>query len=321
VGDLKPGDEFIGSDGKWHKIKPLDTKTSVTMYQLYFSNGYVKCSGDHQWTIFGNDGKPVTTTTDIVVETAENNPDIRFGNPKGPYLKTYKMVQNETVRCLQLLDDDGSELPEDVGDHLFDIITQQNYHNSVDLNLYEGAVFPLLSGYLTAKVVEIDEKNSALMLEITNNENNENMGLGVFTTKDIEKLYYSGDVLTHNCTFRMVCGRLNSTASIMALGNTQATSINKDHPGAGMVSANGIISNIQYYFEEIKYIKKWYADRGLTEKGYLPGQDPNEKIDPNTIDLGDDNEEITLERNTVDMKYEGIEKKIDKSKNQEFKEL
>lgn len=77
-----------------------------------------------------------------------------------------------------------------------------------------------------------------------------------------------GKVYTHNCQFRAACGRLGNIASMMIFGNTMATTIDGSHPGAGMISANGSISSIQYYFENIEWIQKFYKTCGYDQKGH-----------------------------------------------------
>lgn len=127
-------------------------------------------------------------------------------------------------------------------------------------------------------------------------------------------------VLTHNCMQRLVCGQLGSIASRMALDNMQATTIDGKHKGAGMTKSQGIINNVQYYFTEQTWIEDWYAKRGLTEKGFEPGEDPNEEIDPSTINLGDD-EEITIDKKVTRMEFNKEIREIDNTKSQKFEEV
>ena len=47
----------------------------------------------------------------------------------------------------------------------------------------------------------------------------------------------------------MVCGRLESTPSMMALGSTLGTTVDGNHKGAGITKMQGQISRVQYYFE------------------------------------------------------------------------
>lgn len=130
----------------------------------------------------------------------------------------------------------------------------------------------------------------------------------------------SRKIITHNCQERLVCGQLGSIASRMALGDNQATTIDGTHKGAGMVSSQGIVSNIQYYFEEQKWITDWYRKRGLTDYGYEVGEDPNEEIDPSSIDLGED-EDIEITENKTNIDFNGIHKEVDHTKAQKFEEI
>jgi hypothetical protein len=124
-------------------------------------------------------------------------------------------------------------------------------------------------------------------------------------------------VFTHNCQARMVCGRVNTTASMMALGNSLATAIDGDHKGAGIVSVNSVMSNIQYYYERPEWIEKWYSEHGLDKKGY----ELNGSADDESVNLGEDYEEVTIPENITTIDFEGIHKEINNAKQQEFTEL
>lgn len=127
-------------------------------------------------------------------------------------------------------------------------------------------------------------------------------------------------VLTHNCMQRLVCGQLGSVSSRMALDNMQATTIDGRHKGAGMVKAQGIISHIQYYFEETNWITDWFTSRGMTNKGYDVNEDPNATVDPSTIDLGED-EDISISEKKTIIEFDSIKKEIDNTKDQHFDEV
>lgn len=128
-------------------------------------------------------------------------------------------------------------------------------------------------------------------------------------------------VMTHNCMEKIVCGQLGGVASRMALDNMDATTIDGKHKGAGIVKAQGVISHIQYYFEQVSWLWNWFKDRGMTEKGYDPNGVEEDEIDPNEIDLGDDDEEFTIETNTTTMDFAGIHKEIDNSQDQKFSQI
>lgn len=127
-------------------------------------------------------------------------------------------------------------------------------------------------------------------------------------------------VFTHNCQQRLVCGQLGSIASRMALGDNQATTIDGEHKGAGMISSQGINANIQFYFEQVSWIENWFVNRGLTAKGWDKGEDPSAEIDPNSIDLGED-EDISIETKKTNIDFQGIHKEIDHTKDQKFEEI
>jgi len=134
----------------------------------------------------------------------------------------------------------------------------------------------------------------------------------------------NGEILTHNCQFRAACGRLGSIASMMLFGNTMATTIDGSHPGAGMISANGSISSIQYYYEGIEWIQSFYKKCGYDETGHrgtvkkpsnitqpAPTEDiPSEDMEDFTIDVGDiaDSEEDVSEDKNAEEKPKTEEK-------------
>lgn len=144
-------------------------------------------------------------------------------------------------------------------------------------------------------------------------KDSEDMLFEIFTDK-------GESVFTHNCQQRLICGQLGSIASRMALDDNQATTIDGTHKGAGMVKSQGIVSNIQYYFENQKWLEKWFTDRGLTAKGWEPTEDPSADIDPNSIDLGED-EDIYITTNKTTMDFNNIHKEIDNTKSQKFEEV
>ena len=156
-----------------------------------------------------------------------------------------------------------------------------------------------------------DEGVNGVVMELNEKELYEMLIIGTLPTNS---------VLTHNCMQRLVCGQLGSVASRMALDNMQATTIDGRHKGAGMVKAQGIISHIQYYFEETNWITDWFTSRGMTNKGYDISEDPNAAVDPLTIDLGEDEDISISEKKTV-IEFDSIKKEIDNTKDQHFDEV
>ena len=127
-------------------------------------------------------------------------------------------------------------------------------------------------------------------------------------------------VLTHNCGARMVCGRLGSVASRMALDNQDATTIDGTRKGAGIVKSQGEVTHVQYYFELQKWIVSWFKKRGLTENGYMPSEDPNATIDPASLDFGDD-EDMSINRDKTEIDFANVHREVDHTQNQKFKEV
>ena len=162
-------------------------------------------------------------------------------------------------------------------------------------------------------------KNNNLLKRITIEVNDQEK---VISHKEFIN-YVSEDyrkVLTHNCAERLVCGKLDAVASRMSTGSSIATTIDGSHKGAGLVRAQGEVTFLQYYFDNQSRILDWYRKRGLTDKGYNPGEDPNAKIDPSTIDLGED-EDITLENNTTEIKFKENVVTVDNTQSQKFEEI
>ena len=128
-------------------------------------------------------------------------------------------------------------------------------------------------------------------------------------------------VFTHNqfqnCAARIVAGRLEQTASMMALGSTLATTIDGTHKGAGLTKMQGQISRVQYYFEQQKWITDTYfKQRGLDELGYTP----------NSVQASDDIElsgdiELDNTNSTTVIDFSGEHAEIDQRKDQKFEEV
>ena len=127
-------------------------------------------------------------------------------------------------------------------------------------------------------------------------------------------------VYTHNCQMRLVCGRLGSVASMMALGNTQATTIRGDRPGAGAISANGAIDTIQYYYAQHSWITEWFAKRGMDKFGYGP-EDEESQVEDLSVSELQGTEELHIDDETMHIEFSGVKGVVDKSKNQKFEEV
>lgn len=128
-------------------------------------------------------------------------------------------------------------------------------------------------------------------------------------------------VYTHNCMERLVCGQLGSIASRMALDNQDATTIDGRHKGAGIVKAQSVIQHVQYFFTMQNWIETWFKDRGMDSKGYDPSDKKSNVVDPDSIDFGDDEEEITIQNKKTVIEFQDIHKEIDNNKDQKFNEV
>lgn len=125
-------------------------------------------------------------------------------------------------------------------------------------------------------------------------------------------------VFTHNCAARIVAGRLEQTASMMALGSTLGTTVDGTHKGAGITKMQGQISRVQYYFEQQKWINETYfRQRGLDDLGYLNGASAQVSDD---VELEGDIDLDNMNSTTV-IDFDGEHAEIDSRKDQKFEEI
>ena len=127
-------------------------------------------------------------------------------------------------------------------------------------------------------------------------------------------------IFTHNCAARMqvVCGRLEQTAAMMALGSTLGTTVDGTHKGAGITKMQGQISRVQYYFENQKWIyDTYFKQRGLDKLGYLNG------VANQTADEVELEGELDLDNmnSTTVIDFSGEHAEIDNRKDQKFEEI
>ena len=132
-------------------------------------------------------------------------------------------------------------------------------------------------------------------------------------------LVKSNMVFTSNCGGRMVCGRLEGTPSMMALGSTLGCTIDGSHKGAGITKMQGQISRVQYYYEDQSWIvNTYFTQRGLNALGYLDDSmsiDKSDDIDlSGTIDLDEDTNKTIIE-------FDDEHAEIDNRKDQKFTEI
>lgn len=118
---------------------------------------------------------------------------------------------------------------------------------------------------------------------------------------DVKNIPIPNSVFTHNCQYRFVCGRPKTIESVLALGSAIGTqTIDGSHVGQGMISSNGEMSLVQYYFEETKWLLDWFAQRGLDSKGWEPGKNPEESSgDEGAIDIPLEDMELKPKEDTV----------------------
>lgn len=190
-----------------------------------------------------------------------------------------------------------------------------------------------ISEFQPGDIVDIKNGNFANIISINKNDSGEIVNFVVRLNNEDdcvvltkEQLYQillamKNSVYTHNCQFRLVCGRLGSIASMMALGNTLATTISSN-PGAGALASLGNVSILQHYFAETKWISEWYRDRGMDEFGFaLDGSDIETDSDEETGELFEGEEEIDQTRTKTEIEFAGIKGEVDSTKDQQFEEV
>lgn len=129
-------------------------------------------------------------------------------------------------------------------------------------------------------------------------------------------------VLTHNCQMRIVCGRLGTMASLMALGSTVGTTISGKRPGAGMISSNGVVENIQYYFAKHEWIENWFAKRGLNKKGYEDNELMSNQLKKIALDAElEKEEELEFYEDITRIEFSGVSGEVNKTADQKFEEI
>ena len=135
-------------------------------------------------------------------------------------------------------------------------------------------------------------------------------------------LLEKNSVLTHNCQMRIVCGRLGTIASLMALGSTVGTTISGKRPGAGMISSNGVVENIQHYFATHSWIEDWFTKRGLNKKGYEDSSTVENEIDKIALNAElEKEEELEFYHDVTKIEFSGVSGEVDKTADQKFTEI
>lgn len=120
IGELREGDQVLGTDGKWHNIKILNTEL-LPMYRIVTEAGCVNASYNHRWAIFEEvevNGKPIKDRYEYSsVELFGQLDKFRGSNiglEDGPRLLDVISLGEAECRCIEVLDSE---------DHQFEIIT------------------------------------------------------------------------------------------------------------------------------------------------------------------------------------------------------
>ena len=141
---------------------------------------------------------------------------------------------------------------------------------------------------------------------------------------DSQFLIYTDDgnkIFTHNCGFRGFCGRATETgASMVALDNNLATTIDSTYPGMGIVQSGGKNEFIRYYFSKFEDLEDYYKQRGLDDLGYSPLDADYTGADAVVEDL-EGEIEINVSRDKTEFEFEDDRVEIDNRDDQKWGEV
>jgi len=125
-------------------------------------------------------------------------------------------------------------------------------------------------------------------------------------------------ILRNNLGFRAFCGRAaEAGASMVALDNTLATTIEPKPPGMAIVQSAGVPVFLRTYFSEFKDLQKYYSDRGLDSMGY----DPNAVEEAEVLQTLGGTEELSMDDESIEFEFESEKARIDKKQDQVFTEI
>lgn len=125
-------------------------------------------------------------------------------------------------------------------------------------------------------------------------------------------------VIRSNTGFRCFCGRAaESGASLVALDNNLATTIDNTYPGAGIIQSAGVPAFVRYYFSKFDDLYDYYEKRGLDSLGY----DPNNQEEEEVLQTLEGTEELTMSEEKVKFEFADEKIEIDKREDQQFEEI
>lgn len=100
IKDVNIGDQIFGTDGKWHTvIEKTSVKLEYNMYEIEFSNGFIKCSNTHQWNVYINN-KMYTIDAEGIYQQFDFYKDKHVGTIDGPTIIGIKKIEPQYVQCL-----------------------------------------------------------------------------------------------------------------------------------------------------------------------------------------------------------------------------
>ena len=149
-----------------------------------------------------------------------------------------------------------------------------------------------------------DESNTTYCLSI-----DELIEVGTYSLRMVE---------THNCMERMVCGFIDSTASLMAIKSTRATKISSESKGEGIVYDGGGVQNVRYYFtgdSPLAWVQSWFEKRGFSSKGWWN----TSKKTVTNFDESDEEIDLKVKKQTI--KFDDVERTVESRPDQNFTEI
>ena len=124
-------------------------------------------------------------------------------------------------------------------------------------------------------------------------------------------------ILRNNLGFRAFCGRAAETgASLVALDNTLATTVEPEPKGAGIVQIAGVPTFLRFYFSKFSDLQEYYEQRGLDELGFTPNSDQEV-----VLESLEGEEDVEYTTDSITFEFESEKKDIDRRVDQIFNEI
>ena len=192
--------------------------------------------------------------------------------------------------------------------------------NGVSFTVDTLALFEDLAYYRDTECYFGRLEDNIRILDVQEIDPEDTMCVVTDTDDGLFKIYtdLGNSIFTHNCGWRAFCGRATEAgASLVALDNTLATTIDNRKPGAGIVQPAGISTFVRYYFSKFEDLDEYYRLRGLDHLGYDPKSSDSELV----LETLDGMEDLGATHETLTFEFENERTDIDKREDQRFEEI